>query len=114
MAHYNPVTEAVLAALKAALGAEFVKNDPETLTKYQTDEETDPRLFHKPEVVVLPGSTEEVAKVMQIANQFNVPVTPRSAGTSVSCGAIPVFGGIVLLIERMHKIVEINEAGCTW
>ena len=111
MAHYNPVTEAVLAALKAALGAEFVKNDPETLTKYQTDEETDPRLFHKPEVVVLPGSTEEVAKVMQIANQFNVPVTPRSAGTSVSCGAIPVCGGIVLLMERMHKIVEINEAG---
>jgi len=37
-----------------------------------------------------------------------VPVTPRSAGTSVSCGAVPVHGGIVLLLERMDKIIEMN------
>lgn len=106
---YNPVTEEVLAALRAALGEEFVKNDSETLERYKTDEEPDPHYHHLPEVVVLPGNTEEVAAVMKLANKFLVPVTPRSAGTSVSCGAIPVCGGIVLLLERMDKILEMNE-----
>ena len=108
MSTYNPVTEEVLEALRFALGAENVKIDEETLDRYKTDEETDPRYHHLPEVVVLPGSTEEVAAVMKIANKYLVPVTPRSAGTSVSCGAVPVHGGIVLLLERMDKIIEMN------
>ena len=108
MTAYNPVTEKVLVALREALGAENVKIDEETLDRYKTDEETDPRYHHLPEVVVLPGSTEEVAEVMKIANKYLVPVTPRSAGTSVSCGAVPVHGGIVLLLERMDKIIEMN------
>ena len=108
MTAYNPVTEEVLVALREALGAENVKVDEETLDRYKTDEETDPRYHHLPEVVVLPGSTEEVAEVMKIANKYLVPVTPRSAGTSVSCGAVPVHGGIVLLLERMDKIIEMN------
>ncbi|MCD7873846.1 MAG: FAD-binding oxidoreductase, partial [Acidaminococcaceae bacterium] len=101
----------MVAALQTALGAEYVKTDAETLDKYKTDEETDPHYHHLPEAVVWPGSTEEVAAVMKIANQYNVPVTPRSAGTSVSCGAIPVFGGIVLMLERMDKIIELNTEG---
>ena len=108
MTAYNPVTEEVLVALREALGTENVKIDEETLDRYKTDEETDPRYHHLPEVVVLPGSTEEVAEVMKIANKYLVPVTPRSAGTSVSCGAVPVHGGIVLLLERMDKIIEMN------
>ena len=108
MSTYNPVTEEVLLALREALGTENVKIDEETLDRYKTDEETDPRYHRLPEVVVLPGSTEEVAAVMKIANKYLVPVTPRSAGTSVSCGAVPVHGGIVLLLERMDKIIEMN------
>lgn len=108
MSTYNPVTEEVLETLREALGAENVKVDEETLDRYKTDEETDPRYHHLPEVVVLPGSSEEVAEVMKIANKYLVPVTPRSAGTSVSCGAVPVYGGIVLLLERMDKIIEMN------
>ena len=108
MTAYNPVTEEVFNALREVLGAENVKVDEETLDRYKTDEETDPRYHNLPEVVVLPGSTEEVAEVMKIANKYLVPVTPRSAGTSVSCGAVPVYGGIVLLLERMDKIIEMN------
>ena len=108
MTKYNPVTEEVLEALRAAVGAEYVKTDAETLERYKTDEEPDPHYHHLPEVVVLPGCTEEVAAVMKIANKYLIPVTPRSAGTSVSCGAIAVCGGIVLLLERMDKIIELN------
>ena len=56
--------------------------DAETLEHYQTDEETDPRKFHKPEVVVKPASAQEIAEIMKLANKFDVPVTVRSAGTS--------------------------------
>ena len=42
MTKFNPVTEEVLAELRAIVGAEFVKNDPETLERYKTDEEPDP------------------------------------------------------------------------
>lgn len=108
MKNYNPVTEEVLEELRKAVGAEHVKNDAETLERYKTDEEPDAHYHHLPEVVVAPGSTEEVAAVMKIANKYLVPVTPRSAGTSVSCGAIPVFGGIVLLMERMNKIIKLD------
>lgn len=108
MRKYNSVTEEVIAALQEIVGAEFVKTDAETLERYKTDEEPDPHYHHLPEAVVWPGSTEEVAAIMRLANKFLVPVTPRSAGTSVSCGAIPVCGGIVLLLERMDKIIEFN------
>ena len=108
MTNYKPVTEEVLEELRKAVGAEHVKNDAETLERYKTDEEPDAHYHHLPEVVVAPGSTEEVAAVMKIANKYLVPVTPRSAGTSVSCGAIPVFGGIVLLMERMNKIIKLD------
>ncbi len=108
MTMYNPVTDEVLEALRSAIGAEYVKNDQEVLERYKTDEEPDPHYHHLPEVVVWPGSAEEVAAIMKIANKYLVPVTPRSAGTSVSCGAIPVHGGIVLLMERMDKIIEMN------
>ena len=109
MSNYNPVTEEVIAALKAAVGESYVYSDPEKLNQYKTDEETDARFHHLPEVIVAPANTEEVAAVMKIANEYVIPVTPRSAGTSVSCGAIPVCGGIVLLMERMNKILEVNE-----
>ena len=72
MSKYEPVSAEVVAALQTALGAEYVRTDAETLEKYKTDEETDPRYHHLPEVVIWPGSTEEVAAVMKIANQYNV------------------------------------------
>ena len=59
----------------------------------------------------MPADPEEVGEVMKIANRYKIPVTPRSAGTSVSCGAVPAYKGIVLPMERMNKILEFNEDG---
>lgn len=100
MTKYNPVTPEVLEELKQAVGAANVKTDEETLERFKTDEETDPALMHRPEVVVWATSTEQVAAVLKLANKYVIPVTPRSAGTSVSDGAIPTLGGIVLSLER--------------
>lgn len=108
MTKYNPVNEEILEALKTIVGAENVKCDEETLERYKTDEETDPRYQHLPEVVVWPTETQQVAEIMKLANQYLVPVTPRGGGTSVSCGAVPICGGIVLMTEKMNKIIEMN------
>ena len=111
MKSYAPVTEAVLDALKTIVGAEYVLTEPEKLEQYQTDEETDPRKFHLPEAVVLPKDAQEIAAVIKLANTYDVPVTVRSGGTSLAGGAIPVCGGIVLLMERLNKIIELNAEG---
>jgi glycolate oxidase len=111
MKTYAPVTEAVLEDLKTIVGAEYVLAEPEKLEQYQTDEETDPRKFHLPEAVVLPKDAQEIAAVIKLANTYDVPVTVRSGGTSLAGGAIPVCGGIVLLMERLNKIIELNAEG---
>lgn len=111
MEQYSPVTEEVIKALQEAVGEKYVKTDPAVLEVYKSDESLAPSFWTLPEVVVSAGSTEDVSKVMQIANRFKVPVTPRSAGTSVSCGAVPAYHGITLLLERMNHIIELNEEG---
>ena len=108
---YNKVDEKFIAGLQAIVGKEHVYADPDTLDQYKTDEETDPAKFHTPEAVVAPGSTEEVAAVVKLANEANIPVTVRSAGTSLADGAIAVCGGIILLMGRMNRILEVNTEG---
>ncbi|KYZ74757.1 FAD-binding protein [Anaerosporomusa subterranea] len=109
MNHFNPVTPALVADLKNVLGERFVSLDPDKLEAYKTDEEANPKYHHLPDVVVFPETTEQVAAIVRLANQYVVPVTPRGAGTGLAGGAIPVFGGIVLVLDRMDKILEFNE-----
>src|SRR2546430_12272244 len=61
-----------------------------------------------PDVVVLPASTEDVAAIVKIAAHHNVPVVPRGAGTGLSGGAIPIYGGIVIVFTRMNRILAID------
>lgn len=111
MKTYQPITEGIVEKLKDIVGEKFVWTDEDHLEQYKTDEETDPRKFHRPEAVVAPASTEEIASIMKLANAEHFPVTPRSGGTSVSDGAIPVCGGLVLLMERLDKILEVSPEG---
>lgn len=109
MGKYNVVTPELISELEGKLGSRYVSTDPDKLEIYKTDEEANPKYHHLPEVVVFPENTEEVAAVVRLANKYVVPVTPRGAGTGLAGGAIPVFGGIVLVLDRMDKIIEINE-----
>jgi glycolate oxidase len=62
-----------------------------------------------PGVVVHPGSTEEISRIMKLANRELVPVFPRGAGSGFTGGSLPTRGGIVLCTERMDQILEIDE-----
>lgn len=62
-----------------------------------------------PDLVVIPSTTEEVSKVMAIANEYGIPVTPRGTASGRTGGSIPVRGGICLALHRMTKIIELDE-----
>jgi glycolate oxidase len=97
----------ILDQLKTIVGANYVFTDQETLFDYSHDETED--LSFLPEVVVKPVSPEEISKILVLANQYKIPVTPRGAGTGLSGGALPVSKGIVLSMERFNKILKIDE-----
>lgn len=105
---YTKITPEILDKLKAIVGEKHVITDPDLLEPYAHDEVTDPAYHHMPEAVVLAASTQEVADVVKLANEYVFPVVPRGAGTGLACGAVPIYGGIVLSLERMNKIVEVN------
>lgn len=111
MRKYNKVTDELIYKLAAVLGRNNVLQDENTLEYYKTDDDRDPRNFHRPELVVRPGSPEEIAAVIRLANEYKVPVTVRGGGTGLACGAIAVCGGIVLLMERLNRIIEISKEG---
>ncbi len=111
MKKYQPITPEIIAELKKIVGEQYVLTSLPARERYQTDEETDPKLFHVPEAVVSPGSTKEIAAIMKTANKYDFPVTPRSGGTSVSCGAIAVHGGMIMLLERLNKIEKVDMEG---
>ncbi len=111
MSKYNPVTAAFVAELTALLGERYVRTDAETLDRYKTDEEADERCFHLPDVVVSPADAAEVAGVVKLCNKYLVPLTVRGGGTGIVDGAIADLGGVVLLMERLNKIIELNKEG---
>jgi glycolate oxidase len=108
MGHYNPVTPAIVAELVRIVGEKNVSIDLDKLQPYSHDEVTEPRYHHMPEVVVWPGNTQEVSSVVKLANREIIPVVPRGAGTGLACGAVPIYGGIVLSLEKMNKIIEMD------
>ncbi|MBP2656200.1 MAG: putative FAD-linked oxidoreductase [Firmicutes bacterium] len=108
MTKYKAVTPLVLAELEDIVGEKNVVVDRDKLENYSHDEVSDPHYYYLPEVVVFPETTEQVARIVKLANQELIPVTPRGAGTGVSCGAVPVHGGIVLTTEKMNKIIKVD------
>lgn len=104
---YSRVTPAIIERLRGIVGPERVFADEDTLSVYSHDETEDLRF--PPEVVVKPGSAEETAEVLRLADRELVPVTPCGARTGLSGGALCIFGGISLSLERMSRIVDIDE-----
>jgi glycolate oxidase len=97
----------VRSSLERIVGAEHLRVDPDALASYGVDALGQ---GHPADLVVLPGSTEEVAAILRLCNDARVPVVPRGAGTGYTGGAVPVRGGVVLSLERFTHILEIDIA----
>lgn len=94
--------------MKKIVGTEHVLTGREDLLCYAYD--ATPGFSCMPEAVVSPANTDEVSRVLAVANREKIPVYPRGAGTNLSAGTVPTQGGIVLLMTRFNKIIEIDEA----
>ena len=97
-----------IEALSAITGRDYVSVRDEIHPDYTHDEMTHYGCFD-PELVIQPGCTEEVSQILAYADQEHLPVTTRGAGTGLCGGCVPIYGGIVLSMMRMNKILEIDE-----
>ncbi len=104
---YNNMSPLVFLTLKNIVGETAIFVDDTTLANYAHDETED--LIYPPEVVVKPSTAEQISEILKLANQHLITITPRGAGTGLSGGALPIFGGIVLSMEKFNKIIEIDE-----
>src|SRR3954447_22449816 len=95
-------------ALAAGGGAEHVRDDAGALLTFSTD--ATPLERGRPDVVVFPASTEEVAAIVKVANERRTPLVPRGSGTNLSAGTVPHRGGIVLVLTRMNRLKEISAS----
>ena len=89
------------------VGPEHLLTAPEDCWTYAYDATDQARM---PEAVVFPGSAAEISQILRLANEHRFPVTPRGAGSGRSGGAVPIAGGVVLVLTRMNRILEIDPA----
>jgi len=96
----------VAAALRAVLPARAVLSEPEDTRPYECDGLAAYRQL--PMVVALPDSEAQVAAVLRVCRELNVPIVPRGAGTGLSGGAMPIADGVVLSTARLNQIVRLD------
>ena len=105
----------ILNALTAVVGPHHVSTRETDRLVYSVDAYWLPQMWldrgHRtpmPDVIVHPGSTEDVAAILKIANERRVPVVPWGGGSGTQGGALPTHGGIVIDVKRLNRILEIN------
>lgn len=100
-------TPEIIQKLEAIVGPSFVFTDEET-RKYYGHDETEDYNF-PPGVVVKPATAQEVSEIMKLANEYYLAVVPIGGRTGLSGGALSLLHGIGMSMERMNKILEIDE-----
>ena len=104
---FSKITPDILATIQFIVGNENVFTSDDSLEKYSHDETED--IHYYPEVVVKPGSAEEISALLKLCNEKMIPITPRGAGTGLAGGALATNGGISLPMERFNQILQIDE-----
>ncbi len=107
MISYNKVTTRILDKITAIAGKESIITSHSDLEPYSKDETEDLQFF--PEVVVKPQSVEQIGSLLKLCNEHLIPVTARGGGTGLSGAALPIHGGVLISLERLNKIIEIDE-----
>lgn len=102
-----PIPTELIHKFTAILGESYVFTDTETLNHYGHDETED--YVFPPNVVLKPANAQEISQILQLANDYKIPVTPIGARTGLSGGALCIYEGIGLSMERLNSIIEIDE-----
>lgn len=105
-ASFSKITKADLDSFSKILPQNSVFFDVESLEKYSHDETED--LHFSPDVVLKPETTQHVSQILKFCNEKNIAVTAQGARTGLSGGALPLYGGVALSMERFNKILNID------
>ena len=93
--------------LRQIVGEEFLRAGDAAVAPYAADALG---IGHPPDFVVLPADTPQVAAIARLCHHHRVPMVVRGAGTGYTGGAVPTAGGVVISMERLNRIIEIDEA----
>lgn len=114
------LSEMIRSELSEVVGSDFVSVAESDKFIYSTDWAWMPQMWldrgkqlRPPDYIVHPGSAEEIAEILEIANKYRIPVVPWGGGSGTQGGALPIFGGILLDTKRMDKIIAIDEKSLT-
>lgn len=102
---YRPLDRNLLRQIERIVGKENILSAKEDLICYGYDATN---LEALPNLVVFPGKGEEISDLLKLANEHRFPVVPRGMGTGFSGGSIPVRGGVVLVMTRFNRVIEID------
>ena len=105
MIQYSPLTEKIKTAIRDRIGADFVISAPEALAEYASYAS---KLHFTPELVVCAQSVGDVQAIMELANTYRFPVTPRGGGSGLAGACLPSKGGVVLSTMGLNKIELID------
>jgi len=110
MKEYNKVTSKIVEKIKKILKNEnlLIYQDEENLKSYSNDESGGEYYAHMPDLVVKPETKEQISEIVKLCNEEHIPITPRGAGSGLAGANIPIYGGIVISLERMNNIIEID------
>ncbi|HLL39141.1 MAG TPA: FAD-linked oxidase C-terminal domain-containing protein [Rubrobacteraceae bacterium] len=100
--------EQLIRTMESILGTEGVVHEREQLRSYECDGLMNYRVV--PDLVVLPESAEHVQRIVQICYEEGIPFVARGSGTGLSGGALPVESGLLIVLSRMRKILEVDLA----
>ncbi|HEX6386066.1 MAG TPA: FAD-binding oxidoreductase [Anaerolineae bacterium] len=113
-------SEMIRSELEEVVGPDFISVKESDKLVYSTDWSWMPQMWLDrgqplvtPDYIVHPGSAEDVAEILHIANKYHIPVVPWGGGSGTQGAALPLFGGIVLDTKRLNKILEIDEQSLT-
>jgi glycolate oxidase len=100
------ITDPALKELSDIVGPQNLTIQHDDLINYASDAT---KLEYMPHAVAFPGNSEEISRIFLLANREHFPVIPRGAGSGMSGGALPVRGGLVLAMDRLNRILIIDQ-----
>lgn len=116
----NYMYEMVRSELTWVVGEDYVQTTESDKLGHSIDYYWVPELWHDrgekltpPDFIVHPSTAKEVSEILKIANNHNIPVIPWGGGSGSQGGALPIYGGIILDMKRMNKVLEIDPIAMT-
>ncbi|QMV43035.1 FAD-binding oxidoreductase [Cohnella cholangitidis] len=102
---------ALTERLRRIVGERHYRDDKEALIAHSYD--GTPMLQSLPDGVIYPESTSQVSEIMQALAEYRVPVVSRGSGSNLCGGTVPVQGGVVMVMHRMNRLLEVDKENLT-